>query len=113
MVIHFFSTGKNIDNGTISGKVTIAETGAADSTLIVLLHRNLMDSAVKKLKPDYYTRLDSSGNFHFRYLPHEKFAIYALPNDYAKRYDDSTKIFAFYNSTADADSINQHIQLYA
>src|SRR4051794_38070538 len=110
---YVFSTGKNLDNGTISGNVTIAQTGEADSTLIVLLHSNLNDSAVKKLKPDYYTRLDSSGNFHFRYLPHGKFAIYVLPNDFSKRYDDSTKMFAFYNSTVDADSNNQRIQLYA
>ncbi|HEY6975601.1 MAG TPA: Ig-like domain-containing protein [Chitinophagaceae bacterium] len=110
---YVFSTGKSLDDGTISGKVTIAETGEADSTLIVLLHSNLNDSAVKKLKPDYYTRLDSSGNFHFRYLPHQKFAIYVLPNDFSKRYDDSTKVFAFYNSTADVDSNNERIQLYA
>jgi hypothetical protein len=110
---YVFATGKNIDNGTISGKVNIAQTGEADSTLIVLLHSNLNDSAVKKLKPDYYTRLDSSGNFQFRYLPHGTFAIYVLPNDFSKRYDDSTKIFAFYNSTVDADSNNHGIQLYA
>ncbi len=110
---YVFSTGKNIDKGTISGKVMLAENGEADSTLIVLLHSNLNDSAVKKLKPDYYTRLDSNGNFHFRYLPHGKFAIYVLPNDYSKRYDDSTKMFAFYNSTVNADSNNQRIQLYA
>jgi hypothetical protein len=110
---YVFSTGKNLDDGTISGKVTIAETGEADSTLIVLLHSNLNDSAVKKLKPDYYTRLDSSGDFRFHYLPHEKFAIYVLPNDFSKRYDDSTKVFAFYNSTVDADSNNERIQLYA
>ncbi len=110
---YVFSTGKNIDEGTISGKVMLAENGEADSTLIVLLHSNLNDSAVKKLKPDYYTRLDSNGNFHFRYLPHGKFAIYVLPNDYSKRYDDSTKMFAFYNSTVNADSNNQRIQLYA
>ena len=110
---YVFSTGKNLDNGTISGNVTIAQTGEADSTLIVLLHSNLNDSAVKKLKPDYYTRLDSSGNFHFRYLPHGRFAIYVLPNDFSKRYDDSTKMFAFYGSTADADSNNHGIRLYA
>ena len=110
---YVFSTGKNLDNGTISGNVNIAQTGEADSTLIVLLHSNLNDSAVKKLKPDYYTRLDSSGNFHFRYLPHGRFAIYVLPNDFSKRYDDSTKMFAFYNSTVDADSNNHGIQLYA
>src|SRR6476659_2694435 len=110
---YVFSTGKNLDNGTISGNVTIAQTGDADSTLVVVLHSNLNDSAVKKLKPDYYTRLDSSGNFHFHYLPSETFNIYVLPNDYSKKYDDSTKMFAFYNTTVDPDSNNSGIKLYA
>src|SRR4051794_25534296 len=108
-----FSTGSTIASGTLSGNVTSAETGDADSTLIVLLHSNLNDSAVKKVKPDYYTRLDSSGNFHFRYLPSGKFNIYVLPNDYSKKYDDSTKVFAFYSTTVDPDSNNQRIKLYS
>jgi hypothetical protein len=108
-----FSTGNTIASGSLSGNVTLAETGDTDSALIVLLHSNLNDSAVKKLKPDYYTRLDSSGNFHFRYLPSGRFNIYVLPNDYSKRYDDSTKMFAFYNTTVDPDSNNQRIKLYA
>lgn len=110
---YVFSTGSTIDDGTISGNVTLAETGEADSTLIVLLHSNLQDSAVKKTRPDYYTRLDSGGNFRFRYLPHETFNIYVLPNDYSKRYDDSTKMFAFYHSTVNADSNNTNIRLFA
>lgn len=110
---YVFSTGSTIDNGTISGNVKIAETGEADSTLIVLLHTNLNDTAVEKLKPDYYTRLDSSGNFHFRFLPHTTFNIYVLPNDYSKKYDDSTKMFAFYDVPVTIDSNNERLQLYA
>lgn len=111
--VYVFSTGNTIDDGTLSGNVTLAETGQADSTLIVLLHTNLNDSAVKKTRPDYYTRLDSSGNFHFRYLPRETFNIYVLPNDYSKKYDDSTKMFAFYDTTVNPDSNNTGIRLYA
>ncbi|HRH61037.1 MAG TPA: Ig-like domain-containing protein, partial [Chitinophagaceae bacterium] len=55
---YVFSTGDSIANGTFSGKVLLAETGDADSTLIVLLHSNLNDSSIKKNKADYYTRLD-------------------------------------------------------
>ena len=35
-----FSTGNNIDSLTLDGKVLVAETGKADSTLIALLYRN-------------------------------------------------------------------------
>lgn len=108
---YVFSTGNQLDQGTISGKVVVAKTGETDSTLIVALYKNLNDSAVKKLKPDYYTRIDSGGNFRFRFLPETNFAIYVLENDYAKKYDDSTKFFAFYDTTVHPSSPN--ITLYA
>ncbi|MGI8952728.1 MAG: Ig-like domain-containing protein [Chitinophagaceae bacterium] len=94
---YVFSTGKHLDENTLNGKVLLAETGKVDSTLIVVLHKNLADSAVEKERPLYYARLDSKGNFQFRNLPAATFAVYTLPNDYSKRYDDSTKLFAFLN----------------
>ncbi len=109
---YVFSTGNKLDEGTLSGKVLIARTGQPDSTLIVALYKNLNDSAVKKLRPDYYTRIDSAGNFHFRFLPQSDFAIYVLENDYAKRYDDSTKTFAFYDTTVNPASTG-NISLFA
>lgn len=110
---YVFSTGSKLDDGVITGNVKLAETGGADSQLLVVLHRNLDDTAVKKLKSDYYTRLDSSGNFTFRYLPNERFAIYVLPNDYSKKYDDSTKMFGFYDSVVTATTSPSKIKLYA
>lgn len=110
---YVFSTGSTIADGGLSGKVTMAESGVADSTLIVTLYTNFSDTAVKKLKPDYFTRLDSIGRFNFRYLPNEKFAIYVVPSDYSKRYDDSTKIFAFYDTIVNAAGHTSGIQLYA
>jgi hypothetical protein len=110
---YVFSTGDKLSNGMITGNVKLAETGEVDSQLLVVLHANLNDSAIKKLKADYYTRLDSSGNFHFTYLPDEKFAVYVLPNDYSKKYDDSTKMFAFYSDTVEASATPSKIQLYA
>jgi hypothetical protein len=110
---YVFSTGNKLADGMITGNVKLAETGDADSTLLVLLHFNTNDSAIKKLKPDYYTRLDSSGNFRFKYLPAEKFAVYVLPNDYSKKYDDSTKMFAFYHEPVEASTSPTSIQLYA
>jgi hypothetical protein len=95
--IYVFSTGNAIANGHLSGKVQLAQTGTADSTLIVLLYKNLNDSAVKKLKPDYFTRMDSNGKFNFRFIENGTYNIFVLPNDYSKKYDDSTKMFAFLN----------------
>lgn len=92
-----FSTGDHLDTDSITGKVILAQTGAVDSTLIVLLHTNLSDTAVKKVRPDYYAPLDSAGNFSLRFLPKGNYNIFVLPNDYAKQYSDSTMIFAFYD----------------
>ncbi len=110
---YVFSTGNYIANGTLSGKVIEAETGETDSTLIVVLHSNLQDSAVKKLRPDYYAKLNGSGNFVFHHLPNEAFSVYVLPNDYSKKYEDSTKMFAFLNEPVKVDSSRQSITLYA
>lgn len=95
---YVFSTGKTIDHYTYKGKVFLAETGKTDSTLIVVLHRNLADSAIAKERPRYYTRISSKGDFVFHNLPGGSFAAYVLPNDYTKKYDDSTKLFAFLNT---------------
>lgn len=110
---YVFSTGNYIANGTISGKVILAETGETDSNLIVVLHANLNDSAVKKLRPDYFAKLNGSGNFIFKHLPNQQFALYVLPNDYSKKYDDSTKMFAFLNEPVLVDSLPKSLTLYA
>ena len=111
---YVFSTGSSIANGALSGKVQLAETGTADSTLIVVLHKDLNDSAIKKERPFYYASLDSGGNFNFHYLAYGKYAVYVLPNDYTKKYDDSTKMFAFLNEPVVIDSTaSQPLMLYA
>ncbi len=92
---YVFSTGSTIDENTFTGKVVMAETGKIDSTLIVVLHRNLEDSAVAKDKPRYIAKLDGDGNFLFKHLPKGTFAAYAIPNDFSRHYEDSTKPFAF------------------
>ncbi len=111
---YVFSTGAAIDENTFSGKVILAETGKVDTALLVVLHKNLDDSAVAKERPRYYTKLDGKGNFQFHYLPKGTFAVYALPNDYAKRYDDSTKLFSFLNAPVQIkDTATLPVTLYA
>lgn len=110
---YVFSTGNTIDVNSFSGKVLLSETGKVDSTLIVVLHRNLADSAVIKQRPRYYAKLDGAGNFTFNNLPAGQFAVYALPNDFTKRYDDSTKLFAFLNKPVVISDSTVPVLLYA
>jgi hypothetical protein len=96
---YIFSTGSTIDYGTYSGRVVLAESGAVDSNMIVMLHRNLADSAVAKERPEYYTRVNGRGEFFFRNLPTGSFAVYALRKGvYNNVYTDTTNLFAFMNA---------------
>jgi hypothetical protein len=91
-----FSTGPALDTVTLNGKVILAESGKTDSTLIVMLHRNLTDSAVVKERPVYVARVDAAGNFRFRNLPRDSFAIYALGDaGIVRRYQNKTQYFGF------------------
>lgn len=108
-----FSTGNSIDTGSIKGKVKLAETGLVDSSLIVVLHPTGNDTAIFKNGPNYYTKLNGKGQFAFHFLPQKSFQIFAIPNDYSKKYDDSTKLFAFNDALIEPGKISDSIQLYA
>lgn len=110
---YVFSTGKSIDSNKISGKVLIAETGLADSTLIAVLHSNLSDSAITKLRPRYFTKLTREGQFEFTNLPNENFSLFVVPNDYSKKYDDNSKLFAFLNESVKASGNTKIGIMYA
>ena len=91
-----FSTGPALDSLELNGKVILAETGGVDTTLTVILHKRLYDSAVRNNKPMYAVRLDREGNFHFKHLPKDTFAIYALGDaGITRQYMDPKKLFAF------------------
>ncbi len=96
---YVFSTGKYVDSNKLAGNVMLAETGAIDTTLIAVLYNNLNDTAVLKTKPVYMSKIDGKGNFHFEHLPNQRFNLFVIPNDYSKRYDDSTKMFAYLDSS--------------
>jgi hypothetical protein len=84
-----------------------------DSTLIAVLHPIENDSAIFKDKPTYFTRINGQGVFEFKFLPAKDFNIYIVPNDYSKRYDDSTKLFAFLDRSVNSKQTKDSIQLYA
>lgn len=97
---YVLSTGPTLDTNTYRGKVLVAETGKADSAdIIVILHKDLSDSAAYKKTPRYYTRLNGKGEFQFKYLPAGAFAVYAMDKkSYNKTYTDSSYLFAFRNA---------------
>lgn len=111
---YVFSTGNKIDSLTLSGKVIIAETGKADSTLLALLYRNADDSSVQKRKPDYIARLKGDGSFEFVNLPAGNFNIYALKDgDGGFSYNSKKELFAFIDSTIIVAEKTEPVTLYA
>src|SRR6476620_3497823 len=93
---YMFSTGTYLDTLQLSGAVQMAETGAVDSTLIVMLFTNLGDSAVAKERPRYITRLRKDGTYTFHNLREGKYALYTLKDDGgARRYNSPAQIFGF------------------
>src|SRR5690349_7165905 len=110
---YVFSTGTKLDNNRLSGKVVLAQTGKTDSTLVVVLQQNLDDTAITKNPPRYFTKLDGKGNFSFYNLPSDSFNVFAVPNDYSKRYDDSTKLFAFLEHPVYLHDSAGKVNLYA
>jgi hypothetical protein len=75
----------------------IAASGKIDSTLIVVLHNNVNDTSIYKNTPRYYTRVNGKGDFSFRNLAPGKYAAYVIPNNFSRKYDDSTGYFGFLN----------------
>jgi hypothetical protein len=109
-----FSTGRYIDSLELHGSVILAETGKADSTLIVMLHTSADDSIVVKDKPRYMARLDGNGNFVFRNLPPKTFYIYALKDEGgSRRYFSNKQLFAFADNPVTVQGKNEPITLYA
>ena len=111
---YVFSTGSYIDSLQFHGNVVLAETGKADSTLLVFLYNNLDDSAVYKEKPRYIARLDSSGNYKFRNLAEGTYNIFALKDESGQRmYNNNSQIFAFSDSTVHISKNITPVELFA
>ncbi|MEO6540136.1 MAG: Ig-like domain-containing protein [Ferruginibacter sp.] len=112
--IYVFSTGNQIDSLELTGKIVMAETGRADSTLIAMLYRSPDDSAVQKTKPDYVTKLSSDGSFSFVNLPPGNFKVYALKDgDGGKTYNSKKEIFAFADAAVTVSEKTAPVILYA
>ena len=111
---YVFSTGKTIDSLKLTGKVLLAETGKADSTLQALLYRNANDSSVEKRKPDYIAKINANGRFVFTNLAEGIYRVYALKDgDGGKTYNSKIESFAFLNNDIKVGAVTDSVTLYA
>ncbi|MBA2250201.1 MAG: Ig-like domain-containing protein [Chitinophagaceae bacterium] len=111
---YIFSTGPTIDSLNFSGTVQLAETGRADTTLMVYLYKNLSDSAIVTQRPKYISRLDGAGNFNFTNLSGGMYKVYALKDgDGSKTYNAKTELFAFSDSVVTVNEKTKPVNLFA
>ena len=111
---YVFSTGTTIDTLELGGRVLVAQTGRADSTLVVMLHRAVDDSAVVKEKPRYVARVDTAGYFMFKNIAPGTYRMYALKDESGqRRFLSKEQLFAFADSSVRAEDQKQNYLLYA
>jgi len=112
--VYTFSTGNTIDSLSFSGKVLLAESGKADSTLIAMLYRNAADTTVLNTRPNYIAKVKADGSFIFNNLPPDNFSVYALKDgDGGKTYNSKTEAFAFIDSSIVVSQNTSPVTLYA
>ncbi len=91
-----FSTGRVIDSLSVSGRVFNALDLTVPENTLVLLYRNLADSAVKKQLPDYISRVENTGGFRINNIRPGKYRLYALKDlDNSKNYNLIDEAFGF------------------
>lgn len=111
---YVFSTGDHIDSGQFAGNVLIAQTGKPDSSLVVVLHKKLDDSAVFKERPRYLTRVDTTGRFVFDHIQPGRYAVYAMKDEGGShKYLSRSQLFAFLDAPVNVTKTTPPVTLYA
>lgn len=111
--VYTFSTGRYIDSLEFHGRVILAETGAIDSTLTVMLYKDMDDSAVINKRPRFITKLDPNGGFTFHNLPPGTFRVFAMKEEGSYKYLSTKQLFAFADSAIHVNSNTDSVRLYA
>lgn len=73
-----FSTGNRLDTLRVAGKVVNGFNLEPVENTLVLLHKNLHDSAVYTVQPDYISKTDEKGLYLFDNLAEGKYHLFSL-----------------------------------
>jgi hypothetical protein len=95
-----FSTGPVIDSLSVTGNVYNAFNLNVPEKTQVIMFRELADTAVIKMLPDYISRVDQGGYFRINNIRAGKYRLFALKDDdNSKNYNRAEEEFAFMDST--------------
>ena len=96
-----FSTGNVLDSLSVTGNILNSSDLEVPENTIILMHRQLADSAPVKLLPEYITLADVNGGFRINNVKAGTYRLYALQdknND--KKYNVADESFAFMDNPA-------------
>jgi len=97
--IFLFSTGDEIDDLSIGGKVVDSATGKGLKDVVVLMYDDLSDTCFANNKPLYLTRTLEEGKFKLENLRSDTFQIFALKDENVSyTYDLPTEQVAYLDS---------------
>jgi hypothetical protein len=100
-----FSTGPVVDSLSVTGNVYNSFNLEVPEKTLVLMYRELADSAVVKHLPDYISRVDQSGYFRIDNVNQGSYRLYALKDiDNSKNYNLTEEEFAFISSPVEITS---------
>jgi hypothetical protein len=104
------STGPVIDSLSVTGNIYNAINLEVPEKTIVLMYRELADSAVVKHLPQYITRLTQDGYFRIDNVRPGTYRLYGLKDaDNSKNYNLPDEEFAFMDSTVVINSPKNYI----
>lgn len=95
-----FSTGENIDSLSIEGNVKSLFTNQPIFEALVGIYQITDSLNFRKVKPTYFTKTDSSGNFKFENIKSSNYRLYSF-NDKNNnlKFDPKTEQIAFWKDT--------------
>ncbi len=100
-----FSTGDVLDSLSVSGKVMTALDDKPAAKALVMLHKDLGDSALLKVRPYYFTKTAEDGSFNFSHLGGGAYRLFALKDEnYNYIYDLPDEEAAFMDAALTVDS---------
>jgi uncharacterized protein (DUF2141 family) len=107
-----FSTGNVLDSLSVTGNVYNSSNLEATETTLILMHRQLADSAPVKLLPDYITLADINGGFRINNIKGGTYRLYALQDkNNNKKYDLPDEGFAFMDNTVEINQIKNYLPI--
>ena len=107
-----FSTGPVVDSLSVTGNVYNGFSLDPPEETLVLLYRELADTAVTKQLPAYISRVDKKGYFRIDNVREGTYRLYALKDaDNSKNFNLADEEFAFMNTPIEVTAENNFLPI--